>query len=298
MVTVLRPGLLFICLAGFACEDPIPLPVPPVEQPLPPDAELLASRPFRVFTPSGYDGGTPLPLLLALHGYGNTGGGLDEQFDLERLAESRGFLLVAPNATQDARGFRSWRPHPFAKAPFDREYLHALLQKVKLTHAVDPARVFVFGFSQGGHMAHRVGCDAADEIAALVSVAGQAATDPADCLPARNISALQVHGTLDEAIHYDGDVTEPISPNVPSAHQTIAVWGRVNGCGALEPTSRVLDLSTSVDGGETTVERYVDCPQGFDVELWTMNGVSHWPSPRPNFMGVLYGFLLSHPRPQ
>lgn len=293
-----RTCALLSCLTVVACSEPAPPePVVPVEPTLPSDADLLVARPFQVVTPPSYDGGTPLPLLMALHGYGNTGAGLDGQFDLTRLAASHKFLLVTPNAMPDARGSRSWRPFAVAQSPFDREYLRAVLASVKANYAVDPARVFVFGYSQGGHMAHRMGCDAADQVAAFVSLAGQAATDPSACLPVRKISALQVHGTDDEAIGYNGDVTPPIDPRVPSAHQTIAVWGRVNGCGALLPTTRTLDLSTQVDGDETTIEAYADCPTGIEVELWTMNGVAHWPAPQPSFMAQLYSFFVLHPRP-
>lgn len=292
--------LLALCvfvLAAACGETPIPEPVKPVEPTLPPDAELLAARPFRVREPTGYDGGTPLPLLIALHGYGSSGAILDDEFSISRFAESHDVLLVLPNGAQDARGNRAWRPFAVAKHPFDREYLRALIQAVKTTHSVDPARVFVFGYSQGGHMAHRMGCDAADLVAAFVALAGQAETDPEACKPARFISALQVHGTDDEAIGYDGDATVPIDPRIPSAHETIAVWGRVNGCGALLPTSRTLDLAQSAGGEETTVERYAGCPPGIDVELWTMNDVAHWPVPPPTFMSLVYGFLALHPRP-
>lgn len=286
-----------LLLAAACGETPIPEPVKPVEPTLPPVAELLGSRPFRVQEPAGYDGGTPLPLLVALHGYGSSGASLDDQFSISRFAASHDVLLVLPNASPDARGNRSWRPFAVAKSPFDREYLRALIEAVKGTHAVDPARVFVFGYSQGGHMAHRMGCDAADHLAAFAALAGQAVTDPEACKPVRTISALQVHGTDDEAIGYDGDATVPIDPRIPSAHETIAVWARVNGCRALAPTARTLDLSLQVEGEETTVERYADCPPGVDVELWTMNGVTHWPVPPPTFMSVVYGFLALHARP-
>ena len=288
-----RLGLLLLICFACACEEPIPVPAPPVEPTLPPDPELLAARPFEVITPLDYDGGTPLPLLMGLHGYGSSGATLDSEFDLTRLAQSRGFLLVLPNGSVDGLGNRAWRPLAVAKTPFDREYLRAVLQSVKATYAVDPARVFVFGFSQGGHMAHRMGCDSADLVAAFVSLAGQVPTDPAFCQPARPISALQVHGTADEAISYDGD---PTDPNIPSAHAIIGVWGRNDGCGALQPTGRTLDLSYEVDGAETTVEAFDGCPSGIGVELWTMHDVHHWPAPKPNLRTLLYGFLAAHAR--
>ena len=294
-----RRSALLLCgclLAG--CDIPFPAPTPPPEPPaLPSPEELLAWRPYRVVEPSSYDGGTPLPLVLALHGYGNSSTGLDAEFGLKRLAERRDFLLVMPNALADSRGNRAWHPENETAFPFDREYLRALLLDAKARYAVDPSRVFVFGYSQGGHMAHRLACDSADVVTALVSLAGQAPKARSGCVPVQKVSALQVHGTEDQAIGYSGDATEPIDPRVPSAHETIAVWGRVDECGALTASTRTLDLSFEVDGDETTVEVYADCPPGIGVELWTMNGVQHSPSPQPNFMNVLYGFLAQHPRP-
>jgi len=295
---VLRLLLLCGSLLGVACDIPFPPPAPPKPEPtLPSDEELLAARPYSVKEPPDSDGGTPLPLVLALHGYGNSNTGLDAEFELTRLAERRGFLLVMPNGLPDARGNRAWNPDDETKPPFDREYLRALLKDAKVKYAVDPSRVFVFGYSQGAHMAHRLGCDSSDVVTALVSVAGQVATGMTECVPVEKVSVLQVHGTADQAIGYSGDLTEPIDPRIPSAHQTIAVWGRVDGCGALVPSTRTIDLSAEIDGDETTVEVYADCPPGIGVELWTMNGVQHSPSPQPNFSSLLYSFLVQHPRP-
>ena len=40
-----------------------------------------------------------------------------------------------------------------------------------------------------------------------------------------------------------------------------------------------LDLVGRIDGNETTVLQYANCPQGVDVELWTLVGGSHIPFP-------------------
>ncbi len=289
---VLRCLLLLLLVTSACDEPPIPTPAPVVEPTLPPDDELLASRPFTVIEPPDVDAGTPLPLLVALHGYGNSGSGLDRQFRLTQLAATRGALLVLPSGVTDATGSKGWHAqYAIAKYPFDREYLRALVLKVMNTRAVDPARVYFFGYSQGAHMAHRMACDSADLVAAVVSVAGQAPLT--SCAPSRPVSVLQVHGTDDEAISYLGAP----SRGIQSAHDTINLWGRLDGCGALENTSRTLDLSDLIDGRETTVEAFATCPAGISVELWTMHEVPHWPSPKPNFASQLYGFLDRNPRP-
>ena len=296
---MLRSGLILYGWLVFAgCDIPFPPPAPPpVERTLPSDDELVAQRPYRVIRPSDFDGGAPLPLLLGLHAYDSTGLGLDTRYDLTRLGELRGFLLVTPDALQEAGGTRTWHPKKETAYPFDREYLRALLLDVKQKYPVDAARVFVFGNSQGAHMAYRVACDSADLVAAVVSVAGQAPKAAADCAAVRAVSALEVHGTADTVIGYSGDLTEPIDLSIPSAHDSVATWARIDGCGALTASPRTLDLSVEVDGAETTVETYAACPSGIGVELWTMNGVSHFPAPQPNFASLVYGFMAQHPRP-
>ena len=56
----------------------------------------MADRPFSVSVPSAYDGVTALPLVILLHGFGITGAMQDDFFHFRDLAESRGFLMVAP----------------------------------------------------------------------------------------------------------------------------------------------------------------------------------------------------------
>jgi len=55
--------------------------------------------------------------------------------------------------------------------------------KVEARYSVDPRRVFFLGWSNGGFMAHRMGCEAADLVAAFVAVSGDVWNDPALCMP-------------------------------------------------------------------------------------------------------------------
>ena len=140
------------------------------------------------------------------------------------------------------------------------------------------------GYSQGAHMAHRLACDSADLVSAVVGIAGQLQ----DCAPVRPVSALTIHGTEDEAISY--------TEGSPGAVETISTWARADGCtGALEDTGQALDLTT-LAGSETTVQAFTGCPEGIDVELFTMNGVQHGPEWTSALPEVVVGFLEAHPR--
>jgi polyhydroxybutyrate depolymerase len=300
MARVLITGLLMLLLG---CEEPIPEPVPPPPPPTEPpsDAELLAARPYSVNVPAGYDAGVEWPLLVALHGYDGSPEETVSYFDLDRLAERRGLFLIAPSGSKDARGNRSWDPGPSNYPEWDRSWLTAVIRDVKSKYRIDAARVIVFGHSQGAHMAHRMGCDSSEDVTAVISVAGQVTRVKSLCVPSRPVSVLQIHGTADAVIGYYGDVQRtPPDPAIPSAHDTVATWARVDGCtGELAPiVSSPIDVSFDGDTQEeTVVELYAGCPTGIDVGLWTMNGVGHRPAPKDDFSARAVGFGLSRPRP-
>jgi poly(3-hydroxybutyrate) depolymerase len=63
---------------------------------------------YRLYVPATYDGKTAMPLVVVLHGSGSTE---DEVFDersgpqLERLADQRGYIILAPRGYSAAGGF-------------------------------------------------------------------------------------------------------------------------------------------------------------------------------------------------
>lgn len=291
-----RRLIFFAFLAGCGPSVPqLPPPDPPV---VPTDAELLKRRPYVPLVPAAYsaDAGTAWPLIIVLHGYGGSGAETVKNLRLDDIAARA--VMVAPNGVMDSTHNRAWRPGP-THAPFwDVEYLTAVIHDLERRYSIDPARVFVVGHSQGAHMAHRMACDASNDVAAIVSVAGQVAKVPSACVPARAVSVLQLHGDLDIAIGYYGDVQhDPPDPTVPSARQTVGVWGRNDQCtGALAPTGQTIDMDRSVAGAETVVEAYAGCPPGISAELWTMKGSGHNPDPTPDFAPSLFEFLSAHAR--
>lgn len=290
-----------VWLALSACnEPPIPTPMPFVPPDTPPsEAELLSARGYSARLPAGDDGGVDWPLVIALHGYGGSGAELVDYYELERLADQRGFILVAPSGNRDSTGAAAWHTGKTSWPHWDQSWLTAIIHDVKAKHRVDASRVIVFGGSQGAHMAYRMGCDGSEDVTAVVSVAGQATKDPNGCLPTKHVTVVQIHGTADEVIGYFGDLqNNPPNPNVPTAHETVATWARVNGCtGSIAPVAGpAFDLSLVVAGPETTAEAYDGCPPGIDVQLWTMQDVPHRPDPTSSFSPRWLGYAMGHPR--
>lgn len=121
-------------------------------------------RPVTLSVPAAWDPRHPAPLLLVLHGYGSTGQQHEDYFGLSGLVDGHGVLLAAPDGTLDAQGNRFWDARTDACCNFkgppvdDVKYLRSLLKEIRAAWKVDPRRIYVVGHSNGGFMAHRLGC--------------------------------------------------------------------------------------------------------------------------------------------
>ena len=267
------------------------------------EAQVLAARPYDVYAPSGYDPRVPTPLLVMLHGYSGSGPGQESYyFDLIPISESNGFLYAFPNGTIDQIGNRFWNATDaccdfYHSGVDDVGYLAAVLDDMSAAYNVDPKRVFAIGASNGGYMAHRLGCDLSARFAAIVSVSGAQWSDPTRCPAADRISVVEIHGDQDPTVEYDGGTSYGVA--YPGAGTTVATWAAKDGCtGALTDSGTTLDLASEIAGAETHVARYDGCPSGIGVELWTIQGGGHVPALNTATFGqAVWAFMATHAKP-
>lgn len=268
------------------------------------DTSILAKRPYRTTVSSTYQAGTAVPLVVLLHGFGATSAEQDSYFRLSPLAEARNFILALPEGTLNVGDRRFWDATNacckfVGPAVDDVAYLDAVIDDVQSKYTIDPKRIFLIGHSNGGFMAHRFACDRSERVAGIVSLAGANWKDVNRCQPAEAVSVLQVHGTSDATIFYDGGSVLPGVPSYPSAHETIDSWISKNRCtGGRADSGERLDLDTVVTGAETRVERASGCPgANLGVELWTIDGGGHVPTFAADWAARIYDFLQAHPKP-
>jgi hypothetical protein len=121
---------------------------------------------YHVYVPAFYDPTQPTPVVFSLHGFGGrtgpAGGGLRG-----RWADANAWLLVRP----DGRGNQNW------DGIGEDDIFHVLADMRRSTpdHAafnVDGERLYVEGFSMGGHGAFRLATRHAGTFAAVAPVAG------------------------------------------------------------------------------------------------------------------------------
>ena len=261
--------------------------------------ETFVDRPYEVFVPSGYSPAAAAPLVISLHGYGASGAIQELYFKLQPQAEARGFLYVHPDGTKNQLDWAFWNATDgccdSTQSIDDSSYINFIIDQVSADYNVDPARTYLVGYSNGGFMSYRMACDHADQVAAIVSLAGATFDDASNCTPSEPVSVLQIHGTSDETIDYEGGGT-PVGP-YPSAETTVAQWSTYNGCTPITTEAvGAIDLVSVLDGDETTKQAFTGCPADGNVELWTMDGGSHVPSLTENFAVDIIDWLYAHPK--
>jgi polyhydroxybutyrate depolymerase len=256
-------------------------------------------RPTTLQVPSTYNVDHPLPLLVVLHGYGADGLFQSLYLKVPPLVESEGILLVAPDGTIDNSGSRFWNATP-ACCNFNRStvddvaYIRGLIDDIRHDYNVDRRRIYLFGHSNGAFMAHRLACDAASEVAAIVSLAGATFDDAAACKPAEPVSVLDIHGDADTTIRFAGGT---VGAPYPSELKTMTHWQVYDRCTAglvSDPTT--LNLDFLVSGSETTIRRFDGCASGTGVELWTIRHGGHVPNLTHDFPMLVWQWLSDHPK--
>ncbi len=257
-------------------------------------------RPFALKVPVNYDVDTPTPLVVLLHGYGSDADEALTYFQMRTAADEFGFLLASPNGATNLSNARYWNATDaccgfnVSSVSDDVAYLTSVINNVETSHNVDSNQIFIIGHSNGGFMAHRMACDLSNKIAAIVSLAGASWNDPSRCVPAEPVSILQVHGDLDDTVFFEGGGN--LGNLYPSARNTVTNWATKNNCtGALLDSGINIDLEIDIAGSETRVERFTNCPDNGEVELWTILGGSHVPGFNTDWPVFIWAFLSTHP---
>jgi polyhydroxybutyrate depolymerase len=260
----------------------------------------VMNRPFALHVPKGFKADAAVPLVILLHGYTSSGYGEESYLKITAESDKKGFLYAMPDGTQEASANKPqfWNATDaccnfYGSKVDDSAYLSAIITQLSKAFKVDSKRVYLIGHSNGAFMSYRMACDHADQITAIVSLAGAMWSDPSKCTPKRPVSVLEVHGTSDERIDYTGG--DIIGVKYPSVATTIADWRTIDGCSDnANTTAAPMDLVSSLAGAETTVTTYsTGCRNGTRVELWTIKDGMHVPAFTGAFATAATDFLLS-----
>ncbi|MEL6676375.1 MAG: T9SS type A sorting domain-containing protein [Bacteroidota bacterium] len=230
-------------------------------------------RSFLLYVPASYTGQDSVPLLLNYHGYGSNS--IEQMLygDFRPLADSFGFILVQPQG-MPLNGVFHWNVGGWTVGSTidDIGFTSDLIDTLAARYTIDTDRVYSTGMSNGGFMSYQLACQLGDKIAAIASVTGSMTPEIFnDCTPAHPTPILQIHGTVDPVIPYNGNFFSK------SMDEILTYWKDFNQCNDTATTVSLPNLS-QIDG--STVERitYDGGLDGTVVEHLKITGGAHtWP---------------------
>ena len=224
----------------------------------------------------------PMPLVLMIHGAGGNGERAEVATGLTPIAETNGFIAAYPYGTQAANieGEFSWNAGVCCGVPSrsgvdDVAVIAAMIDDIAAQSPVDPERVYLAGFSNGGMLSYRVACELGDRVAGIAVVSG--ALNVAECPAPDPMDVLVIHGTADLVVPYAGGVT---------AERTAARFGEwtnasvADSVGFWRQRDQCERRPATVTEETLTVETYADCIDGHRLEVVTITDGGHqWPRP-------------------
>ncbi len=200
----------------------------------------------------------PLPLVIALHGYGSNPAQTENLTGFSTLADAAGFAVAYPLGEGSKPQWRF-----LGHDTHDEDFIIALIDDAARYAPIDRRRVYVTGISNGAQMSWRLGCIAPERFAAIAPVAGNYAGYE-DCQSNVTLPAIVFHGTADRLLPYDGRLMQ-FSPALWAAERA-----KQNGC------YRTPQLV--FQQAEVTAQGWLHCRDDASVIFYTLTGKGHsWP---------------------
>ncbi len=238
------------------------------------------ARTYRVFVPASARR-APAALVLAFHGGGGDGAGMEKLTKFDAIAEREGFVVVYPDAFEHNwnDGRVDFDAPAFRNRVDDIAFVRTILAEVEASVPIDVKRVFATGISNGGIFSHYLGAKLSDRIAAIAPVVGGMA-DPfyKEFAPAEPVSVFAMQGTNDPLVPIGGgNVARSGRGRVIATAEAIRLW-EIRDSVASTPQSGTLPDRDPRDGCTVTWKKWSGGKGGTEVWLYVEQGAGHtWP---------------------
>jgi predicted esterase len=152
-------------------------------------ASAVSCQPYALYVPETYHSTQPAPLVVLLHGYRQSPYSFVRS-DIVRLSHAGGYVLIAPRG-----GGNVW-----FQGEGEDDTLNAIAD-VRARMAIDPARIYLVGYSMGAYGTLSLGVRHPDQFAALVAIAAPQREPWAEWLTAcPRAPVYVVHGARDRRV--------------------------------------------------------------------------------------------------
>ncbi|MEQ1756093.1 MAG: PHB depolymerase family esterase [Micropepsaceae bacterium] len=254
-----------------------------------------ATREHILYVPQSYDARKPTPVVVVLHGRPSNAAAMARISGMNAVAARHGFIVVYPeglnhewNAQFDLYNKSAHSVHTAGLEPAglrqdDVGFLKTLMADLRVDLNVDPQRMYISGFSNGGFMTLRMACSASDTFAGFAEGGSALYTVMTEfCKNGKPAPMFFMHGTADPSILIDGVQTRDSQSGMPtritlSVKETVALFARRNGCA---PSGVMTTFGESGRSPGTKVMRYIpnNCMPTAPIVFYIIEGGGHtWP---------------------
>lgn len=230
-------------------------------------------RSYIIYIPENYNPEVAVPLLLNFHGYGSNAFEQMNYGDFRSIADTAGFIIVHPEGTLH-NGITHWNVGGWTigSTVDDIGFTNSLIDSLGLLYNIDNERVYSTGMSNGGFMSFLLACQLGNRIAAIASVTGSMTPETYnDCDPSHPTPILQIHGTADGTVPYNGQLW------TTAINDVLDYWVSYNNCNT---TPEIIDIPDIDPNDGSTVEHFTwsDGDNSVNTEHFKVSGGGHtWP---------------------
>jgi polyhydroxybutyrate depolymerase len=232
------------------------------------------TRQYIQYIPASYNPDNETPVVMSFHGLSSNAQVNFNYTNFTSIADTAGFILIHPQGTL-YNGVSHWNVGGFTLGSTvdDVGFVSALLDLISNSYNIDQDRIYSTGMSNGGYMSFLLACQLSDRIAAVASVTGSMTPQTYNaCDPQHPTPVLQIHGTADGTVPYNGN-----SFFSKSIDDVLDYWVNFNNCNSSPTVVNIPDINTS-DGSTVDYFVYSEGDNCVTTEHFKVyNGGHDWP---------------------
>lgn len=237
-------------------------------------------RSYLLHIPQGYNQTSTFPLVVALHGGFGTAQRMERETGLSALADRERFLVLYPNGMTLFGWLQHWNAiHCCGKAMEDGlddvGFISMVIDQVRKNLKVNPARIYLLGYSNGGMLVHCLGAQKPETFAALAVLSASVGSRPSPSepevripSPRGSVPVIAFHGREDNLIPYGGGRRKNWGHLYVSVKESMDFWVQANRCASIQQKEQLL-------AGKVLKETWRGEKRGEVVTLYTLEGWKH-----------------------